>query len=117
MRGRRLLAACALGVMFTTVGCSSDDTERRAREAAEKIKESMPDVESKALAQKTNPENVKLAQEALTAAHEYMGEINGTLDSVTVNSIEAFQGSHGVKGDGILNDKTMGLLKETLAKK
>ena len=117
MRGLQLIAACALGVMLTTVGCSSDDAERRAREAAEKIKESMPDVEAKALAQKTSPEDVKLAQEALTVAHEYMGEINGTLDAVTVNSIEAFQRSRGIKGDGMLNDKTMGLLKATLAKK
>ena len=77
----------------------------RAREAAEKIKESIPDVEARALAQKTTPEQVKQAQEALKKVHEYLGEANGKLDAVTVNSIEAFQRAHGLKADGILNEK------------
>ncbi len=112
----RLFGASALLAMLA-IGCTGADTETRAREAAEKIKESMPDVEAKAMAQKTSPEEVKAAQEALTAVKEYMGEIDGKLDSVTINAIEAFQKTQGIKADGILNDKTKGLLKEALAKK
>lgn len=97
-------------------GCSDADVETRAREAAEKIKESMPDVEAKAMAQKTTPEDVKLAQQALTAVHEYMGEINGELDAITVNAIQAFQKTHGLKADGLLTEKTKSLLREALPK-
>ena len=112
----RLLGASALVAMLA-IGCTGSDTETRAREAAEKIKESMPDVEAKAMAQKATPEDVKLAQEALTAVKEYMGEIDGKLDSVTINAIQAFQKTNGLTADGILSEKTKRLLKEALAKK
>lgn len=111
--------AYALALLCTTLlfgGCSDADVETRAREAAEKIKESMPDVEAKAMAQKTTAEDVKLAQQALTAVHEYMGEIHGELDSVTVNAIQAFQKTNGLKADGLLTDKTKALLREALPK-
>ena len=85
--------------------------ETRARKAAERIKESIPDVETQALAQKTTPEQVKQAQQALKAANEYQGEVTGTLDSVTVNSIEAFQRAHGLTADGILNGRTQRALE------
>lgn len=104
------------GLILLLGGCSDADVESRAREAAEKIKESMPDVEAKAMAQKTTPEDVKLAQQALTAVHEYMGEIHGELDAVTVNAIQAFQKTHGLKADGLLSDKTKSLLREALPK-
>ena len=87
-------------------GCSDRSAEKRGREALEKIKESMPDVDAKALAQKVTPEQVKHAQEALLAVKEYLGEPDGRLDSVTVNAIEAFQRAHGLPEDGMLNDKT-----------
>ncbi len=103
-----------LGVLLCT-GCSRESAEARARAAAEKVKESMPDVEAKALAQRLTPERVKHAQAALTAAQEYQGEIDGQLDAVTVNAIEAFQRAHGLKGDGMLNDKTEKALNEVLA--
>jgi len=101
----RVLVAVGLGMLLLG-GCSGESAEARARAAAEKVKESMPDVEAKALAQKVTPEQVKHAQEALAAAQEYQGEVTGQLDAVTVNAIEAFQRAHGVKGDGILNEKT-----------
>jgi len=103
-------------MLFSIVGCNSHGAERRAREAAEKIKESMPDIEARALAQKTTPEQVKQAQEALQKVHEYLGEATGTLDAVTVNSIEAFQRAHGLEADGILNERTRRALQEAAAK-
>jgi peptidoglycan hydrolase-like protein with peptidoglycan-binding domain len=88
------------------IGCNGRTAETRAREAAEKIKESIPDVEAKALQQTVTPDEVKQAQEVLKKSNEYLGEADGKLDSVTVNSIEAFQRAHGLRADGILNDKT-----------
>jgi len=112
---RTSLLAALMIVMLC--GCSKESTERRAREAAEKIKESIPDVEAKALEQKVSADQVSAAQKALTAAHEYQDEVNGKLDSVTINAIEAFQRTHGLQGNGILDEKTQRLLNEQLAKK
>jgi peptidoglycan hydrolase-like protein with peptidoglycan-binding domain len=95
-----------LASVLLLVGCNGRTAETRAREAAEKIKESIPDLEAKALAQKLTPDEVKQAQEALKKVNEYLGEADGKLDSVTVNSIEAFQRAHGLRADGILDEKT-----------
>jgi peptidoglycan hydrolase-like protein with peptidoglycan-binding domain len=92
--------------------CSKQDQEERAREAAEKIKASIPDVDAIALAQKVSPADIKTAQEELTKLNEYQGEINGTLDSVTVNAIEAFQREHGLSSNGLLSDETTRLMRE-----
>src|SRR5262245_1043352 len=108
MRRTMLVLVTAIAL----VGCTGESSEQRGREALEKIKESMPDVEAKALAQKTTPEDVKEAQTALKLAKEYLGEVNGKLDSVTVNSIQAFQRAHGLTADGMLNSKTQRLLRE-----
>jgi len=102
--------------MVLIIGCNEHSVETRAREAAEKIKESMPDVEARALAQKVTPEEVKQAQGALKKVNEYLGEVTGTLDAVTVNSIEAFQRAYGLKADGILTEKTQRVLQEAAAK-
>jgi peptidoglycan hydrolase-like protein with peptidoglycan-binding domain len=107
----------ALIATLFLAACSSQSAEERGREMQEKIKESIPDVVAKALAQKAAPEDVKVAQQALTALNEYMGAVDGKLDEVTVNSIQAFQRSHGLRDDGILTDKTKRLLGERLAKK
>jgi len=107
---RQMIAiSVALAVL---AGCHGRSAETRAREAAEKIKESIPDVEAQALEQPVTPAQVRQAQEGLTAAGEYLGEVNGKLDAVTVNSIEAFQRAHGLRADGILDDKTMRLLRQ-----
>lgn len=108
MRRTLLVLTAALAL----AGCTGGDNEKRGREVLEKIKESMPDVEAKALAQKVTPEDVKQVQQALLTTKEYLGEPNGKLDSVTVNSIEAFQRAHGLKADGLLNDKTRQLLRD-----
>jgi peptidoglycan hydrolase-like protein with peptidoglycan-binding domain len=111
----RTIVGIGISLLLLTAACSKESAVARARAAAEKAKESMPDVEAKALAQKVAPEEVKRAQEALTAVHEYQGEINGELDAVTVNAIEAFQRSRGLRGNGMLTQKTERLLDEVLA--
>lgn len=108
----RGVAAIAFALALTPLLACEDSTERRGREALEAVRESMPDRVAAALAQKTTPEDVTAAQKALTAVKEYMGEINGKLDSVTINAIQSFQRTHGIDDDGILNDKTKKLLAE-----
>lgn len=112
---RPTLVTLIAAVLF--VGCHTPSAETRAKEQLEKMKEAIPDVEAAALAQKVTAEQVKHAQEALNKTSDYLGEANGKLDAVTVNSIEAFQHAHGLKGDGILNEKTEALLQDELAKK
>jgi peptidoglycan hydrolase-like protein with peptidoglycan-binding domain len=99
-----ILSAVPLGAL---AGCTGGQTaEERAREAAEQISRSQPNVEATALAQVVDAATVKTVQEQLTRLHEYQGEINGELDSVTVNAIQAFQRSAGLRDDGILNAAT-----------
>jgi peptidoglycan hydrolase-like protein with peptidoglycan-binding domain len=66
----------------------------------------MVDVEAVALQQQAAPEVIAEVQRNLTAINEYQGEINGTLDSVTVNAIQAFQRSAGLKDNGIISKAT-----------
>ncbi len=112
-----LHASLLIAGLLAFTGCSHKSLEERAREQAEKVIGAMGAEQARALDQKVTPEVVTQAQQALTQAHEYLGEVNGKLDAVTVNAIEAFQRSHGVKDDGMLNDKTQRLLREELAKK
>ena len=62
----------------------------------------MVDVEAIALEQKADPAVVSEVQRNLTTINEYQGEIDGKLDSVTVNAIQAFQRTAGLKDDGII---------------
>jgi peptidoglycan hydrolase-like protein with peptidoglycan-binding domain len=112
----RHLALVIAAVALLTSACSERGAETRAREAADKIKASMLSVEGKALAQKVPIAELKTVQLQLRKLHEYQGEINGELDAVTVNSIEAFQRSQGVEADGMLTAKTRQLLEEAAAK-
>lgn len=98
---RAFLLLCVLA------GCTGGQTaEERAREAAEQVSRSQPNVEATALAQVVDVATVKTAQEQLTQLNEYQGEANGELDSVTVNAIQAFQRAAGLRDDGILNAAT-----------
>jgi peptidoglycan hydrolase-like protein with peptidoglycan-binding domain len=116
MRPVRLSVLAATTVILAlTLGCSEEGSERRARDAAEKIKEAIPNRMAVALSQKAEADDVRQAQEVLTRLKEYMGEVNGTLDAVTVNAIQAFQRAQGLDDDGILDDKTKRLLKEAAA--
>jgi len=93
----RLAGYALLGlVALLAAGCSQRDAETEH-----------------ALEQKVSADEVKTAQEQLTKLNEYQGEVNGKLDSVTVNAIEAFQRDKGLKADGILTAETKRLLQES----
>ena len=107
-----LVPATAL-LLCLLPACSGGNREERERQAAKEINESIKDVEAIALEQKASPEVIKEAQQHLTALKEYQGEVNGKLDSVTINAIQAFQRSAGIEDDGILNEKTRLKLAQT----
>lgn len=107
--------ALAAFVAATLFGCK--DAETRAREAEQKIRAQLKDPMADALAQKVPAEKVKEAQECLITVHEYLGEANGVLDSVTVNAIQAFQDAHGLANNGMLTDQTLAKLREAAGKK
>jgi peptidoglycan hydrolase-like protein with peptidoglycan-binding domain len=102
----------ALAASLVAVGCSDQGIEERARELQEKVQSSLQNRMAEALAQKATAEEIKQAQQALTHQKEYMGEINGKLDAVTVNAIQAFQRAKGLDDDGILDAETKELLAE-----
>jgi murein L,D-transpeptidase YcbB/YkuD len=104
--GRYLAGIAVVGLVLAAGGCSKQTVEERARETAEKIQKSMVDVEGIALEQKIDPAIVTEVQKNLTTINEYQGEINGKLDSVTINAIQAFQRTAGVKDDGIITATT-----------
>ena len=100
------LAALALIGALSVVGCHQRTIEERARDTLERIQASMVDVEVIALEQKADPAVISEVQRNLTAINEYQGEIDGKLDSVTVNAIQAFQRTAGLKDDGIITEAT-----------
>jgi peptidoglycan hydrolase-like protein with peptidoglycan-binding domain len=102
-------------VLLPLVGCKNAET--RAREAEMKIRAQLKDPMAEALAQKLPAEKVREAQQHLQALKEYLGEVNGELDSVTVNAIQAFQDSHGLKANGMLTEQTLQKLGEAAGKK
>ena len=93
-------------------GCSQESPTERAQKAVEEIRRSIPDPDATAIAQKTDKETVKQAQRRLRTLSEYMGEINGELDGVTINAIEAFQRAAGLPDNGILDERTLKKLRE-----
>ena len=105
---RALLIACVLAGCWSATGCGGRSIEDRAREAAEKAKDTSfgPDLEGLAIAQPIDPAVAKEVQENLTTIHEYQGEIGIKFDSVTVNAIQAFQRSANLKDDGIVDERT-----------
>jgi peptidoglycan hydrolase-like protein with peptidoglycan-binding domain len=109
---RYQLSALVVIAAAGLAACSEGDVERRGRETFEKIQEAIPNQVAVAMAQKVTPEEVTAAQKSLTAIKEYMGEINGKLDMVTINAIQAFQRANGLEDDGLLNEKTKNLLAE-----
>lgn len=102
-----------LSLLLLIAACGEPQTdEDRAKKAAEQISRSQPDVEATALAQDTDSSAIEQAQKQLTALQEYQGEVNGVLDAVTVNAIEAFQRSVGLRDNGILDRRTREKLAE-----
>jgi peptidoglycan hydrolase-like protein with peptidoglycan-binding domain len=104
-RAIRNAAVLLLGGLVVAA-CSGQTVEERARDTLEKIQAGMVDVEAVALEQKASADVVSEVQRNLTAIHEYQGEIDGKLDSVTVNAIQAFQRTAGLKDDGIISATT-----------
>jgi peptidoglycan hydrolase-like protein with peptidoglycan-binding domain len=102
----RMLRAGSLALLVAVSACSHQTAEERARATAEKLTKSIIDVEAIALDQTVDAGVVTEVQTNLTKINEYQGEINGKLDSVTVNAIQAFQRTAGVKDDGIITDAT-----------
>lgn len=88
------------------VACSPEQAEHRARLAAETMRESLPDIDRAARAQRLPPEVVRSVQQQLQAVHEYQGEISGELDAVTLTAIQAFQRAQGLHDDGVLDAHT-----------
>jgi len=109
--------AIALLVLLLTAACQREDPEERARRMAEEVQAALGDVQAAALAQKVSPETVREAQEHLRTLGEYLGEINGMLDAVTVNAVEAFQTSEGLEPNGLLDERTIARLREAAARK
>jgi peptidoglycan hydrolase-like protein with peptidoglycan-binding domain len=100
-------------LLVVATGCK--DAETRAREAQEKIMAQLADPMATALAQELPAAKVEEAQRHLQVLREYLGEINGELDSVTVNAIQAFQDSHGLPADGMLTGETLDELRQAAA--
>lgn len=113
----RTAAAALVLAALGSSGCTSDDAERRAREAAEEIRSQLVDPQERALSQEAPPERVREAQEHLTTLREYLGVVNGEIDAVTVNAVEAFQSAHDLESDGLLTDETMERLRAAAEKK
>jgi len=114
-RAPRAAAVIVLAAL-AAAGCSRQSVEERARDTLEKIQAGMVDVEAIALEQKADPAVISEVQRNLTAINEYQGEINGKLDSVTVNAIQDFQRTVGLKDDGIITDTTRQRLAAAAAK-
>ncbi|HYD50738.1 MAG TPA: peptidoglycan-binding domain-containing protein [Terriglobales bacterium] len=108
----RPLAVLIAVLLAGATGCSDAVVEERAREAARKVQESFGEQQAAALAQTATEADIQLAQAALTRLKEYQGEVNGKLDAVTINAIAAFQRSQGLEDDGILDARTLALLRQ-----
>lgn len=107
----RLAAGTVLLLGLLAAGCDEAERERRARAAAEHMKESIPDVHAHALEQAATTAEIELAQRALAQEKEYMGPVDGKLDRVLINAVQAFQRRHGLEDDGILAGRTLELLR------
>lgn len=116
--GRELVSlALAAGLLVSLSACSGDISEEKAREIAERARRSIQPIDAGALEQEIDPAVIKRVQKELTALHEYMGPINGKLDSVTINAFEAFQRRQGLTADGRFATDTLRLLSAEAAKR
>ncbi len=88
---RQATALASVALLSVALGCNAPSAEDRAREAAAEIEASIQDFDTPALKQEVDPEVVKEVQTQLTTLKQYMGEVNGEIDPVLVNAIQAFQ--------------------------
>lgn len=91
--------------------CQGETAAERARRAAETMRDSIPDVDARALAQEVDPSTVREVQQHLQVLNEYQGEASGDLDAVTVNAVQAFQRAAGLRDDGLLDGRTLQRLR------
>ncbi len=89
-----------------TSACHGPDAES-GRAAAEAMQRSIVDWDGPALAQSVDAKTIAEVQRQLTALHEYQGAIDGQIDAVLVNAIQAFQRTAGLKDDGLLTVETL----------
>src|SRR5262249_3349334 len=113
----RCVLFCALGLLLSAVACSGPTLEERAKEAEGSAKKSLLSIDHDAYGQKIDPAEVKKVQEQLTALNEYMGPVNGKLDTVTINAFEAFQRNNDLHPDGMFTRATLSLLEAAAAKR
>lgn len=103
-------------LLLFLAACNGQAANERARQAAEKIRESLADLDESALSQDVSPATVRRVQEWLRTVNEYQGAVTGELDSVTLNAIEAFQRSAGLRDDGFLDEATLAALRAAAEK-
>ncbi len=96
-------------------GCASKDPDAALKAAAERAKAAIKSIDHAAFQQKVEPAEVKQVQQQLTAIQEYMGPIDGQLNAVTLNAVEAFQRSEELSPDGMLTQETLSRLSEAAA--
>ncbi len=113
---RRMTALALVLLASPLVGCSGEITEERGRAAAEAIKDAIKPLDHAAMDQDLPSETVKRLQQELTALKEYQGPVNGKLDTVTINALEAFQRAAGIVADGQVNEETQTNLTAAAAK-
>lgn len=109
--GRPRRSAVVLALALAACGCGGQSLESRARAAGEEVARSIAGSDDAALAQNADAELVREVQRNLHALDEYLGPIDGRLDTVTVNAIEAFQRAQRLPDDGMLDDRTLARLR------
>ena len=82
--------AAVLLALFVSA-CDTPSVEDRARAAAADIQASIQDYDGPALNQEVDDAVVREVQQNLTKLKQYMDEIDGEIDPVLVNAIQAFQ--------------------------
>ena len=94
-----------LTLLLLLTGCPQHSTEERIEAAQQQVQQSLRDSNA-ALQQDIDPDVLREVQSNLKTLNEYHGDINGILDSVTVNAIQAFQRSAGLDDAGIIDSCT-----------
>ena len=90
MKAQRACHGAAILIALISA-CSGPTSEERARAVAADIEASIQDFDTAALAQEIDPKIVREIQTQLTELKDFMGEIDGEIDPVLINAIQAFQ--------------------------
>ena len=93
-RNVRILCTIAGAIAAASLllsACDTPSVEDRARAAAADIQASIQDYDGPALQQEVEEAVVREIQENLSKLKEYMDEVDGEIDPVLINAIQAFQ--------------------------